>query len=281
MTMSLISVLIALAAERHLTSQYWQFRYYYQHYFAWFTRFTSKDLLCSNPFAIMAFVALPTLAVYLLTIFIDHTVIYFIVSTLILMVCFGCIQSRETYRKFLHAAFRGERANCDQYQQSLAQDKNLSLDSIGDILILLNYRYYIAIMLFFVLFGPAGAVFYRLLVTVVEKRGANDIILSDEVSGNCANLLHMIDWLPARITAFGYMLVGHFSRAFPVWLETLSNINQSTFEVLIKVAKQAEDFMVDEEDCTAEPCLLVRLAKRNLMLFLAILSLFTITGVVN
>jgi AmpE protein len=50
---------------------------------------------------------------------------------------------------------------------------------------------------------------------------------------------------------------------------------------LISVAQKSEDFMVDPDDCTAEPCLLVRLAKRTLLLCLAVIAVLILTGILN
>jgi len=198
----------------------------------------------------------------------------------------------------------------------------------GQALIWLNYRYYIAIMLFFVAFGAAGVVFYRLLTTVIEQQNGcsldtsiaaqnnahNEVSSESQVSMNKAtteevqveevspqentaeqhsvpsissgcksyhHILFYLDWLPVRLTAFGYMFVGHFSKAFPIWLEDLLNGKKPTHEILIDVAQKSEDIMIDEDDCTAEPCLLVRLAKRNLLLMLAVISVLTLAGFIN
>ena len=43
----------------------------------------------------------------------------------------------------------------------------------------------------------------------------------------------------------------------------------------------SEDFMVDAGDCTAEPCLLVKLAKRTLLLFLVIIAVLILTGILS
>jgi AmpE protein len=94
-------------------------------------------------------------------------------------------------------------------------------------------------------------------------------------------MLFWVDWLPVRMVAFGYMLVGHFSKAMPVWLENLFDINKQPNQILISVAQKSEDFMVDPDDCTAEPCLLVRLAKRTLLLCLAVIAVLILTGILN
>ncbi|MGB0986701.1 MAG: regulatory signaling modulator protein AmpE, partial [Pseudoalteromonas spongiae] len=94
-------------------------------------------------------------------------------------------------------------------------------------------------------------------------------------------ILFWLDWLPVRITSFGFMLVGHFSKAMPTWLENLFEINKVPQSILIDVAQKSEDMMVDASDCTAEPCLLVRLAKRNLLLILATAAVLTLFGIIQ
>ena len=213
------------------------------------------------------------------------------------------------------AAFRGETTTCEIHYQQLLQDKNLPDLGFGQTLIWLNYRYFIAIMIFFVLFGAPGALFYRLVAKVNEGSAeAEENISSDTEQANDANddseainetfasqqadeyeqqiksedksnelyqqILFGLDWIPVRIVAFGYMLVGHFSRAMPVWLENLFDVGKSPQNILIAVAQKSEDFMIDVEDCTAEPCLLVRLAKRTLLLCLALIAILILTGVI-
>jgi len=77
------------------------------------------------------------------------------------------------------------------------------------------------------------------------------------------------------------MFVGHFSKALPMWLESVFEFNKAPHQVLIDVAEKSEDFMVDKDDCTAEPCLLVRLAKRTSLLCLAVIASLIVTGVIQ
>ena len=339
--MSLISLLIALAAERYLSSPLWQFTYYYQSYVAFFNRLkivgntdNSED---SSTFAHVVFIALPVLACYFVLNLLGDGLLYLIASTLVLVVCFGCVKTRQCYKQYLLAAFRGEPTTCELHHLQLLQDKNLAGMGFGQSLVWLNYRYFIAVMFFFVLFGAPGALAYRLLTklnennnalcndtpeTQQESNNADEIIEaaesiepvettlsidgsddgSDERLNADANadanthssanktetvnqlsqqILFWLDWLPVRAVAFCYMLVGHFSKAMPIWLENFFALEKCPHTILIDVAEKSEDFMVDAEDCTAEPCLLVRLAKRTLLLCLVILSLLILTGVLN
>jgi AmpE protein len=259
----------------------------------------------------LIFIAIPVIACDLLLELVDDGLLYLVFSTLILIISFGCVKARQCYKDYLLSAFRGEPTTCELHHSQLQQDTSSAPMSFGQLLVWLNYRYFIAIMIFFVVFGPAGALFYRLLVTMnespeifenVTKEESVDIE-SDEANINkntkskaeatpidlveknktllLKDILFWVDWLPVRLVAFGYMLVGHFSKAMPIWLENFFDINKKPNQILISVAQKSEDFMVDPEDCTAEPCLLVRLAKRTLLLCLAVISVLILTGILN
>ncbi|MEW6981351.1 beta-lactamase regulator AmpE [Colwelliaceae bacterium 6471] len=288
--MSLISLLIALTAQRHLSSSKWQFNTYYTQYLSFFSKHSKLGELWQNPMAIAAFVTIPVLIAYLLLNWVDDSVLHLILSTLLLIISFGCIKTRDTYKNYLLAAYRGETTTCELFHQQLQQDKNLPQMGFGQTLVWLNYRYFIAVMIFFVLFGAPGALLYRLMITVSEQPQHSKDISGEEntlVDPNehlavafANKILFWLDWLPVRLVAFGYMLVGHFSKALPTWLENIFDINSQAHNVLINVAEKSEDFMVDADDCTAEPCLLVRLAKRTLLLCLAVVAVLTLTGII-
>ena len=313
--MSLISLLIALAAERYLSSPFWQFKTYYQQYLMLLKNFNVLDKSWKNGVATSALLLVPVLAVYLMLMLIDDSFLHLVFSTVILIICFGSFATRDTYKKYLMAAFRGELTTCQLYHSQLIQDKNLADMDFGQTLIWLNYRYYIAIMLFFLFFGASGVVFYRLLTTLLENQavdGNSEALFENttdqqvneghvdepvdeenvkadslptrmnaEVHSYFNQLLFWLDWLPVRLTSFGYIMVGHFSKALPVWLESFFNINKPADQVLGDVAKKSEDTMIDIQDCTAEPCLLVRLAKRNILLLLAVVAVLTLSGVIS
>ncbi len=279
--MSLISLLIALAAERYLSSTAWQFNTYYQHYLKFIKRSSFIDSPWGSLIASYVAIFIPAIGCYLLLDLVDDGLLHIILSTLVLIVCFGCVTTRDKYKSYLKAAFRGETTTCELHHQQLQQDKNTTEMSFGQLLVWLNYRYFIAIMVFFVLFGAPGALFYRLLTTLNEGTNVDELEISDEVTQSTIKLQFWLDWLPVRIVSFGYMLVGHFSKAMPIWLESLFDVSKEPHQLLITVAEKSEDFMIDANDCTAEPCLLVRLAKRTLLLCLAVIAILVLTGILT
>lgn len=310
--MSLLSLLIALAAEKSLSSSLWRFDYYYQKYASLFQRNKNSSTFKGSTLSYTIFLLLPVALLHGLLLFVGDGLLHFIISTFVLIVCFGCFTTRHSYKQYLHAAFRGEETTSELFHQQLLQDKNLPKMGFGQALIWLNYRYYIAIMLFFTIFGAAGVVFYRLLTTLIEQQNGCSIAKSEQeasnnhlekiapenheeksvddeeekesISSGCKSyhdILFYLDWLPVRITSFGYMFVGHFSKALPIWLESFFDFKKPTHEILTDVAQKSEDIMVDVEDCTAEPCLLVRLSKRNVLLLLASIATLTLFGVIQ
>lgn len=70
-------------------------------------------------------------------------------------------------------------------------------------------------------FGPAGAVLYRLAEFVtrywpyVSSRQGQPV--SEAARAAAAQAWHWVDWLPARITALGFAVVGSFEEAIDSW----------------------------------------------------------------
>lgn len=324
--MSLLSLLIALMAEKSLSSSVWRFDHYYQKYVNFFDNNNILSKPAYSKFSCALFLLIPVVTIYVILQLVDEGLLHLIISTIVLIVCFGCFTTRKRYKEYLHASFQEENTSAELHHQQLLQDKNLPQMTFGQALIWLNYRYYIAVMLFFVLFGATGVVFYRLLTSVIEQRkgitqnnnneeskdslaessatselnsGSDESIkqspeLLDKKNehynsslakpynySHFSQILFYLDWLPVRITAFGYMFVGHFSNAFPMWLESVFDTNKPIYKILIDVAQKSEDIMIDKDDCSAEPCLLVRLAKRNVLLVLSVISIFTLLGLIN
>ena len=284
--MSLISLIIALLSERYLTNKWWQFDTYYKAYSKLALKDDAIATTAKSAIIMLLVLLVPTMLCYYLLKQLDYGFLYLVASTVVLIICFGCCDTRLVYKRYLVAAFRGETTTCDLIHTELLQNKQLPQMGFGQALVWLNYRYFIAVMLFFVLFGAPGALFYRLLTSINERCIVKHSNEQQEQNPNqeqqtcySSQLLFLIDWIPVRIIALGYMLVGHFSKAVSVWLENLFELNMPSYQVLISVAQQSEDIMLDPQDCTAEPCSLVRLAKRTLLLFLAFISILILTGV--
>jgi adenosylcobinamide-phosphate synthase len=92
--------------------------------------------------------------------------------------------------------------------------------------LLAAHRRVFGVLFWFVVFsaiglGPAGAVLYRLsefLSRDSERRhGALDTPVNDSLRQLVERLFGLIDHLPARLTAFGFAVVGDFEEAVDAW----------------------------------------------------------------
>jgi adenosylcobinamide-phosphate synthase len=70
-------------------------------------------------------------------------------------------------------------------------------------------------------FGPAGAVLYRLSEFVLRywqhKSRAQHLPVSDALQQTATRAWFLVDWLPARITAISFAVVGSFEEAIDGW----------------------------------------------------------------
>ena len=277
--MTLISVIFVLVAERiGVHSKYWQASYYTSAYYAklaelgWLSQSSSR-------LRYAAIILIPAIILLIIVNLIDSSLLKLIVNTAILMVCVGCPAIRAAYKCYLQAANRGDIQACNMYATEIG-DEGDDFDTFAYNLVWLNYQHYAAVIIWFVFLGPAGAVMYVLARAGLENANSEQSEQSDYES-SASRLMYILDWIPVRITALGLLLVGHFSRAMPIWLEHFADLNISAKMLLRDVTNAAEEIEPDEDDCTEGPCTLVRLAKRNIMFLVVVISLLSISGLIR
>lgn len=88
------------------------------------------------------------------------------------------------------------------------------------------HRHVFGVFFWFIMpVGPAGAVLYRVAATLAqtwrEPAATLDTRRSVPVSASFSRFaqqaFYLIDWFPARLTAFGFAIVGHFEEAAHAW----------------------------------------------------------------
>ncbi|MFQ3219951.1 MAG: AmpE protein [Paraglaciecola sp.] len=267
--MTLISLLLVLFIERITTkSRYWQAEFYVGKYLALLSK--RQWLSPSSPSWLLSMVILlPALILFIALHWFLGGVLGFVLSTAILMVCVGCPNVRASYKHFLQAADRGDIEASYLYAEQITGPEE-EMQTLGQNLVWQNYQHYAAVILFFVAFGAAGALLYVIARGLQNKFCAQSPCID--------KIMHILDSLPVRITALGFLLVGHFSRAFPIWLNHLLLPAVPAKTLLMEVCTAAEEIEPDALNCTEEPCTLVRLAKRNIMFLMVVISGLTLTG---
>jgi adenosylcobinamide-phosphate synthase len=124
----------------------------------------------------------------------------------------------------IHLALRlGE---VEQGRQLLAQWRGRSADRLTasevarlaiEQALVSSHRHVFAPLLWFAVLGPAGALLYRLAHALDELWGARDEKEFGEFGQFAQRAFELIDWLPLRVTAACFAVVGDFEDAVHCW----------------------------------------------------------------
>ncbi|WP_338291601.1 beta-lactamase regulator AmpE [Planctobacterium marinum] len=271
--MTLISLLLVIALERLTTkSNIWRSETYMLPYLD-FLR--SKGwLYTTNAWQIYLAVAMPTLVMWWIFLNLESSLLTLVLNLVVLFIAVGCPHIRAKFKGYLQASNRGDFAARDLYAEELKFIPANGI-SFGQHMVWINFRYYFAIAFWFLILGGTGAVMYltaRLLESQAPDESQRKV---------AARVMTILDWVPARIAACGFLLVGHFTQGVKSFSSYLFDLTISARDIVTQVAKSSEEVEPDTMDCTEEPCTLLRLAKRNMMLLLAVTAVLTLGGWIN
>lgn len=292
--MTLISMLIALIIERlAVRSEAWQFLFYVKKYLS-LSHSSALSKLSDDSKGQYLWVLLPGVLYALLLWLIGSSLVTLVLNTLVLLVCIGCWHYRQLYKQYLNACERADNEAAFLTMQQLSADVGLTdADlSYGQRLVWLNFRYYAAVLFWFAILGGAGAITYAFLRQMNEPASwdkpmklaeegneATDFVeATPDIPQVFQQLMFWADWVPARLFGVGLALVGHFSRASTALLAFLGDFTTPADKVVTSVAKAAEPLPDDAYNCAEETACMVQLSKRNVLFFLALVAVLTLSG---
>jgi AmpE protein len=114
----------------------------------------------------------------------------------------------------------------DQAEETSPEDVQIYVQRL---LIYEGYQGWFAILFFFLILGPEGALAYRLLQLYSR---VSEVSLAQQ-------LLFYADWLPVRLVAATFSLTGDFLASRDELLSSFSQASQSGDDVLISTARAA------------------------------------------
>lgn len=84
--------------------------------------------------------------------------------------------------------------------------------------VIASHRHVFGVFFWFLLpIGPAGAVLYRVAEYLARAWDAPSALPSTAFSRFAQRAFYIIDWIPARLTSFGFAIVGNFEEAIYAW----------------------------------------------------------------
>ncbi|MCF8198141.1 MAG: CobD/CbiB family protein [Sulfuritalea sp.] len=170
-------------------------------------------------------VALPTALLAALSAWLMHTqaLLGFLLGIGVLYLTMGFRQFSHFFTD-IHLSLR--RGEVEQARQILAQWRGVSGDRLTssevarlaiEHALLSSHRYVFAPLLWFSLFGPAGALLYRLAQLLCEYWGERTDAEIGEFGQFSRQAFQIIDWIPLRVTAAFFAIVGDFEDAVHCW----------------------------------------------------------------
>lgn len=217
--------------------------------------------------------------------------LFFGVVTLLLwividLLCVGAGIKRKHYRAYLKAARQGDTHASDQMAEELALIHGLPVDcseelrlrELQNALLWINFRYYLAPLFWFVVFGPygpialAGYAFLRAYQTWLARHNTP---LERSQSG-IDHLLNWLDWIGAF--GRGGLRAVRPRRACAAGLVRLAgDRHSSSYQVLTRLAQfsLARDPHMDP---VQTPRAAVTLARKVTMIIVVVVALLTIYG---
>lgn len=140
------------------------------------------------------------------------------------------------------------------------------------------HHWLFGVLFWFLILGPMGAVIYR-LACQLSRRTNIDGADAPGFTNASLNLLYVLAWLPARVAALGYAIVGSFTDAMPYWRKHLTSTTLPDEEFLAATglgALRLDSFdILPAADGVRQAMDLVR---RSIFLWLAVIALMTIAG---
>ncbi len=286
--MLLIAIILGLIAERFLGSMSELRRFGWFHRYSGFVkRGLSRRPYLNGPASVVLLLA-PLLV---LTGLVDYYLsnLWFLFglgfAVMVLLFSFGPTDLEAEVEAFIDARERGDEESAIWHAGELLGDDipthsaQLTHRILDNILVEANERL-LAVVFWFVLLGPAGALLFRLTQQLVQEEGEGN----DDFAEAAQRLHHLLAWVPARICALAYALAGSFVDAFSAWRSVIAPWHERSRKVLIASGLGALRYQSGEieEGNDAQNIAMVyetlSLARRAVLVFISILALFTLAG---
>lgn len=221
--------------------------------------------------------------------------IYFLISIAVLLLLLAPRQSHKEVKALQEACVEEDAKVVAACRVKLTEDTPLDAQTattqqLAERIITLGYNEWFVVLFWFVVLGPAGALFYRLLDWFAHA-SAEEPNLSAKPNA-LGRLQAVLDWPLVRIYAALLLMAGGFNRGFDAWMNGgYEEPNQSLADknaALIGRVGHASLELEHEDDCAeGEVCLADQsrwyknagaIVLRALLIGLAVVAVLTLSG---
>lgn len=285
--MSFIGILLALLAERglgHIPG--WGEPALFPALVARLPRWLPLGQFWRSYAAPLALVVPPVLLVWYLHGEIASSFAELLFSSVVLLLCLGPRDLADDVQRLLRARESGDAQGAAQLSHALMRgpEPEPTQRTLLGALFIQSHERLFGVLIWFFVFGPAGAVLYRIASRLPRILRETQPELAGSAALRGAEALHgLLAWLPARLTALIYGLAGSLDDALLEWrrLELRPHEWRShTWAILAAVPSAS--LIEEADDGAAVPVTLeanlhevMRMQARALLILLAGCALFT------
>lgn len=153
----------------------------------------------------------------------------------------------------------------EDFFKSLQGDAVNSI-TFNNVFIEANQRIF-SVLFWFTLFGPFGALFYRVTVEVTRAIGKGEF--SNEQAPKFEMLKGILEWPTSRLFSVIFALVGDFMRCFTFWLDHVLSGVEENDKIISETGAMALQGRNDNASANA-------LIDRTLIIYVALVLVFTL-----
>ncbi len=280
--MTLILLLLGLLVE-HFIGPLDRFRR-----FGWFHGFVTRCqqyfggmALWEGPLGVLLVMVPPMLLFWLLLLGTSamSQPLALLISFLIFVYCLGPRDLTQQAEAYLRASELGDQQQLQAIRRQLVcplrpPPAEPGAECIPEALLVHASDRLFALIFWFVVLGPFGALLFRL---ASELRRDESGPRQQGYAASADDLYAILDWLPARLLALGFALAGSLTHALDAWRfpETMAlHDNQSVLRHTGMAALQLPDDLGEREAIEA----VLRLIRRTLYIWLTVLAMLTLAG---
>ncbi|HAT8673165.1 hypothetical protein D7217_02000 [Legionella pneumophila] len=246
--MKLLVIVLCLLSERFLihSVSYQRFSWF-NNYCLFLKKTIDKNKCFSNPWATLIAIILPIVFLTFLVYFSLQSILFGLFGLILsLFIFYYCLGPQNAFYPILKK-----------------QANQTETDAIGEYFAEVNSQLF-AVVFWYIIAGPIAALTYRLITLCKEI---------NFISTQANQITNILEWIPARITALLFLLVGNFQRGFHLFVQYVLTYPDSNDKILRGCGLQAVRINDTEEVPMAAAENLVEHATIVLLVFIALFTL--------
>ncbi|MCD6055821.1 MAG: hypothetical protein K0R12_783 [Gammaproteobacteria bacterium] len=209
-----------------------------------------------------------------------------VLNIFILVYCLGPQSFLSQWKAYQAAATNRDQTAMAQLEGSLginesnkSESASANANRVAKGLLLQAYYRLFAVLIWFTIFGWAGALIYRLVA-----ESAADHENSPSIGGfvEAAQWVQkVLDWVPVRLASLAFIVAGSFNPAFGVWMRSVLSGLEKNQTILVETGVAALSLKEKEDEPAIVGKETVVLIERSLVIWVVVVALLTIGHLVG